>query len=240
LSINDRGQIVGSTYPGGPHGFDLAPDFFKEFTTRNGLSINRYWREAVSRAGEVRSDRKTIPMLGALVTHANIERLLRVVEYGQRQLSEPPIIVSVPPQNRHWGATSLLRDAMSALLGRKVSLEGPELDEPDRTICVMAGRPPKYLEYAFDRVETIETIALPPALELLVMPQVCVYALVHAPIGLQSGIAAPLGFASFDKAILKRTHSLLLDGVIRYMKDVTLRSRIERAMSEISDEAAAG
>ena len=45
---------------------DLAPDFLKEFTTKNGLSVNRYWREAVSRAGKVRSDRKTIPMVGTL------------------------------------------------------------------------------------------------------------------------------------------------------------------------------
>jgi hypothetical protein len=61
---------------------DLAPEFFKEFTTRNGLSVNRYWREAVSRADDVRSDRRTIPIVGAMANHANIGRLVRLVDYS--------------------------------------------------------------------------------------------------------------------------------------------------------------
>jgi len=68
------------------------------------------------------------------------------------------------------------------------------------------------------------------------MPQVCVCALVHAPLGSTSGTAAPLGFASFDDAVLNRTHSLLADKVIRYVKDNTLRSAIEQAMSETHKE----
>jgi hypothetical protein len=217
---------------------DLAPEFFKDFTTRNGLSVNRYWREAAARAGEVRSDRKTIPMVGALANHANIERLLRVVEYGQRQSVQPTVIFWVPPQNLYWGATSLLRDTL-AVLRRKLRAEAIDLDDTDpRSICVTPGKPAKYLEQAFDKIELIDTVGLAPALEVLVVPQVCVCALVHAAIGSSSGTAAPLGFASFDGAVLDRAHSLLADRVIRYVKDNALRSEIERAMFETAEGAA--
>jgi hypothetical protein len=193
----------------------------------------------VSRAGEVRSDRKTIPMVGALASQANIERLLRVVDYGQRQSPQPTLVLSVPPQNRYWGATSLLRDAL-AVLRRKLSAEVAELDETDmRSICVILGKPAKYLEFAFDRIEPIDTINLAPALEILVIPHVCVCALVHAAVGSASGTAAPLGFASFDSVVLDRAHSLLADRVIRYVKDETLRSGIERAMFETAEEPSA-
>lgn len=218
---------------------ELAPDFFKEFTTRTGLSVNRYWREAVSRAGEVRSDRKTIPMVGALVSQANIERLLRVVEYGQRQSSQAAVILSVPPLNRFWGATSLLRDAL-AVLRRKLRAEASDLDETEpRSVCLIIGKPARYLELAFDRAEAVDSTGLAPNLELLVLPNVCVCALVHAPVGSASGTAAPLGFASFDGAVVDRTQALLADRVIRYVKDDALRSIIEQAMFETAEEQVA-
>ena len=61
---------------------DCAPDFLKEFTTNAGLSVNRYWREAVGRAGEARIDRKTIPIVGSLCLQENVARLSSIIEYG--------------------------------------------------------------------------------------------------------------------------------------------------------------
>jgi hypothetical protein len=209
---------------------NLAPGFFKDFTIRSGLSVNRYWREAVSRAGEVRTDRRTVPMVGALPTLANVERLLNVIEYGQRQSLEAPIVISVAPQNRHWGATSLLRDAMNAFVRRKPALAADDAEEPDRTICLVAGKAPKYLKYAFDRVESLDATDLPPSLELLLLPNVCACALVHAPIGASNGTAAPVGFASFDSAVLARTHSLLQNCVLRHVQDEFLRSTLEHEL----------
>jgi len=206
---------------------ELAPDFFKDFTIRSGLSVNRFWREAVSRAGDVRTDRRTVPMVGALPTLPNVERLLKVIEYGERQSSEAPMIISVAPQNRHWGATSLWRDAMNVLLKRKPAAD---IDDADRTVCIVIGRPPAYLKHAFDTVESIDRNDLPPALELLLIPNVCACALVHAPIGAPEGMAAPLGFASFDADVLARTHALLEDTVLRYMANEALRSRMEKAL----------
>jgi hypothetical protein len=64
---------------------ELAPDFFKEFTVTSGLTVERYRRKAVSRTGEPRTDRRNVALAGSLFTHGNIERFLRVVDYGLRQ-----------------------------------------------------------------------------------------------------------------------------------------------------------
>jgi hypothetical protein len=215
---------------------DLAPEFLKEFTTRVGLSVNRYWREAVSRAGEVRIDRKTIPMVGAIASLDNIERLLRVVEYGQRQTTIPPSqLISVAPQNRYWGATSLLRDSIS-VLRRKLTSELPSSVEADlRSVCIIAGKPAKYIERAFDRVEVIGTVGHATSLEFILIPNVTACVMVHAPIGSNSGVAAPLGFASFDPVVLDRVQSLILDTTIRYVQDQKLRSEIEQAIEKPAD-----
>jgi hypothetical protein len=95
---------------------DLAPDFFKEFTTRAGLSVTRYWREAITRVGEARIDRPTIAIVGPFYTQANAERLLSILDYGLRahgQQKPPEILLSVAPQVKHWGATTQLRDILA-------------------------------------------------------------------------------------------------------------------------------
>jgi len=71
------------------------------------------------------------------------------------------------------GSASLLRDALT-VLRRKLRAEGADLDETDlRSICAMPGKPRKYLEQAFDRIEPIDTTGLAPGLEVLVVPHVC-------------------------------------------------------------------
>jgi hypothetical protein len=80
---------------------ELAPDFLKDFNTRSGLAINRYWREAVGHAGDPRSDRKTIPMVGPLYTAESAKRLLSVLDYGLRDRGElPDCIFWIAPQVR--------------------------------------------------------------------------------------------------------------------------------------------
>jgi hypothetical protein len=229
LSIATNTEADGSAYQ---TLVDLAPEFLKEFTTRAGLSVNRYWREAVSRAGEPRSDRKTIPIVGALVNQDNIERLLRLIEYGYPQVGNPPaIILSVPPVVPYWGATSVLRDTIS-VLRRKLMPEEPPSDDSDlRSICLVVGKPAKYIEQAFDRTETVGRLGHSASLEFLIVPNIAVCVVVHAPIGCSSGLAAPLGFGSFDPDVLDRVQELLLEAAVRNVENEQLRGEIERAFS---------
>jgi len=39
----------------------------KEFARRDGLAVQRYYREAIARAGDLRVDRKTAPVAGSLL-----------------------------------------------------------------------------------------------------------------------------------------------------------------------------
>lgn len=208
---------------------ELAPEFFKDFTIAAGLSVSRYWREAVARAGEPRADRQTVPVVGSLFTQPNIERLLRVMEYGLRESAPPSIVLSVPPMTKFWGASTLLRDLNSVIRLKLRGADSDDFAEPE-AYCVVTGKIPRYLPPAFDRVTAIEFCGLPTGFELYLIPGVAAVAMVHAPVGAASGVPAPMGFASFDPAVLKRVGDLLLDNVTRYVVDLPSRSIIEDAI----------
>jgi hypothetical protein len=69
---------------------NLAPEFLKDFTRRDGLAVERYYREAITRAGDVRADRKTALIAGSLLLAENRKRLLDVLDYGSRQHVNAP------------------------------------------------------------------------------------------------------------------------------------------------------
>src|SRR6202030_684016 len=66
------------------------PEFLKDFTRRDGLSVERYYRDAITRAGDVRADRKTAPIAGSLLLSENRKGLLDVLDYGSRQHATAP------------------------------------------------------------------------------------------------------------------------------------------------------
>lgn len=186
---------------------EFAPEFLNEFITRTGLAVSRYWREAVGRAGEPRIDRKTIPIVGSPCLQDNIERLLAVIDYGLREkVDAPEFILSVAPQTRNWSATALQRDALS-VIRQKIAQNATSTVQPDiKTICIYAGKPPRYVEKTFDEVRPVDAIELPPGLEILLIGRVAVVAVVHAPIGASTGYPVPLGIASYDSAVLERVY----------------------------------
>jgi hypothetical protein len=191
---------------------DLAPEFLKDFTTRNGLSEVRYWREAVSRAGEPRIDRKTIPIVGSLLLPSNIERLQAVLGYGLKNIDEAPErIYAVAPQVRGWGATTQQRDLLT-LIQETTKRSFPTAVSEFESLCFYAwGKPPKYTATTFDKIQDIRIGDFPKSLELLLVPSVMIVAIVYAPLGAPTGNPAPLGFASFDPLVVDRAQAYLLE-----------------------------
>src|SRR3546814_19713007 len=57
---------------------ELAPEYFQEWTRRDGLSVQRFYRHAFTARGDVRSDRPTTPIVGSLFTADNARRLLEI------------------------------------------------------------------------------------------------------------------------------------------------------------------
>ena len=95
--------------------YSFAPEFLREFTTRDGLSVNRYWREAVGRAGEPRADRPTIPIVGPWGTSGNAKRFGEVLDYGLRARPKAGLsVLSLAPQVPSWGGTTQLRESQEA------------------------------------------------------------------------------------------------------------------------------
>lgn len=214
---------------------ELAPEFFKEFVISSGLSVSRYWREAVSRAGDPRADRPTVAVVGSLLTQGNIERLLRVADYGLRQSTPPRLLLSVPPNTRHWGATTLLREFNGLMRLKMRTTDVEETSEPD-AYCIFTGKPPKYLPHAFDGIILADYFELPSGFELYWAPGVAAVALVHAPIGaMASGMPAPLGFATFDPVVLARIVDLISERVVRFLPDDPRRAAIEAACTTIEE-----
>ncbi|MCA3078884.1 MAG: hypothetical protein ING71_08865 [Rhodocyclaceae bacterium] len=191
---------------------DLAPEFLKEFTTQAGLSVARYWKEAISRTGEPRTDRKTIPIVGSLLLPANIERLQKVLDYGLSNAKvAPTTIFAVAPQKQRWGSTTQQSDLLTLIQEQTALTFSRDIPE-FKTVCMHAwGKPERYLERTFDEIRDIRVSAFPKQLELLLVPGVMVAAIVHAPIGATMGNPVSLGIASFDSLVVDRAYVEVLE-----------------------------
>jgi hypothetical protein len=212
---------------------DLAPDFLKDFARRDGLSVERYYRDAITRTGDVRADRKTAPILGSLLLADNLKRFVDVLDYGSRTRPGPPrFLLWLAPVVPWWGATTLLDDTLTGIRARWGG--GQRADEPAETlqsICLTSPRPPRYVEKAFNLVCTSDIRRCPGPLEILLVPHVGVAVLVHAPIGEPRGYPVPLGFVSFDETVLRRTHEYLLERIDAHLADESLYRRVASALS---------
>ncbi|MFO1036187.1 MAG: hypothetical protein U1E45_05015 [Geminicoccaceae bacterium] len=209
---------------------ELAPDFLKVFVTRAGLNVNRYWREAVGRAGEPRADRKTVPVIGPLYSQANAKRLLDVVEYGLRGGAEQPeFLFSVAPQTPLWGATTQQRDMLS-YLRRGIASIAPASTVELRAVCLFTGKAAWFTDRTFEEVLGADSSDIPPALEIMIVPRIAVAALVHAPIGASSGYAVPLGWASFDESIVARTQAFAADRLWPFVRDRDRHTQLVEAL----------
>jgi len=134
---------------------NLAPEFLKDFTRRDGLAIERYYREAITRAGDVRADRKTAPIAGSLLLSENRKRLLDVLDYGSRQHSGAPrFLLWLVPQVPSWNATTLLDETVAGIRTRWSGQRADGQTDALKSICLTAPRPPRYVEKAFEIVAT--------------------------------------------------------------------------------------
>lgn len=190
---------------------DIASEFLKEFTTRNGLSGQRYLKVVASRAGEFRSDRQTVGIIGPLYLPDNRKRLSAALSLaGPRSTgSDASLVWSIPTQAA-WGASRALETLLVGIRGEAVSqLEGtpPKLREAYAVTC---GKPPRYLGKAFDKVlSRPDNGALPASLEIMLIPQRVVAVSVHVVLGDGRGFPVPLGIMSFDNKVVRRAHHYL-------------------------------
>ncbi len=184
-----------------------APDALKEYTLRGGgLSVERYFREAAARAGEVRADRPTAAIVGSLFLRKNLTTWFDVISYGAQDQAPVNAIVWLTPAVACWGASTRLPDVLREL---KQKFSGVDEEPPPTVAIVQSWSEERQLEHAFDHVAVLSQRPTPAALECLLIPNVACAVLVHAPIRGNHGFPVPLGVMSFDPAVVSRAREII-------------------------------
>lgn len=190
---------------------DVAPEYLKEFTTRNGLSVQRYFRETAARAGELRSDRPTIGIIGPLYLPDNRKRISAALNSAapRGQGFDDSIFWVVPIQGT-WGASRALGTFLDGVKDDAIAqADGAAVSE--RSLFAIAyDRPPRHLTITFQNVLLRPNNgSLPATLEIMLVPQRIVAVTVHAPLVEGRGFPIPVGILSFDPNVVRRTHRYL-------------------------------
>ncbi|WP_324260345.1 hypothetical protein U4960_09155 [Altererythrobacter sp. H2] len=190
---------------------NLAPEYLKEWTRRDGLSVQRFYRHAFTSHGDVRADRPTVPIIGSLFTMENARRLFEIASYGLRKTRHASgAVYWVVPQAPLWGSTSIMAEAIEQFRDRIIRTNEDLAHRQNvESIALTAQRPERWVKEAFTREHGSDGRVFPGGFEMLLVPGAFVAATVHAPIGQQSGLPVPLGFASFDPRVLERAGELL-------------------------------
>ncbi|WP_341631180.1 hypothetical protein [Sphingomonas agri] len=190
---------------------DLAPEYLKEWTRRDGLNVQRFYRHAFTSQGDIRVDRQTAPVVGSIFTEENARRLFEVASYGLRRTKRASTALFwVVPQAPKWGSTAIMSEMIDQIRDQMVRTNDDlAVRRPVQAISLSVGSPERWLREAFDRCHQSDSRVLPAGFEMLLVPGAFVAASVHAPVGQQSGIPVPLGFVSFDERVVERAAVLL-------------------------------
>jgi hypothetical protein len=217
---------------------ELATEYLKEWTRRDGLNVQRFYRHAFTSHGDVRADRQTVPIVGSLFTMENARRLFDVANYGLRKTRHAAAAVYwVVPQVPLWGGTTIMAEAVEQFRERVMRTnEDLAVRQNVETIALTAVRSERWVREAFTREQGASGKIFPSGFEMLLVPGAFVAATVHAPIGPPSGLPVPLGFASFDPRVLARAGQLLEANAESFKLGDTLMRNLVAPLSPIPTE----
>ena len=191
--------------------FDLAPEYLKEYKTRSGLSVPRFFRETAARVGELRVDRPTVGLVGPLYSPENSKRIFDAMGYAARlkaDLGAGPILWLVP-NFPTWGASRALNTFLERIASEN-DVSVTRIKSTRSEIAITCGKPHKHVLKAFQKVLLrADNGSIPNSLEMLLVPRRMVAVTVHAPIGIGRGFPVPLGLLSFEPDVVERAHQYL-------------------------------
>ncbi len=193
----------------------IAPDYLKDYSTRSGFSSLRYFKELAGRAGELRRDRPTVGMVGAIYQAENIERIRAAIGYSKgHAASEIESFLWVVPKQATWGSARSLTDLLEVLSKEDVEVDGTGRKLERAAILIEEGKPQWRLTKTSQPLYSRpNTGAIPGSLEILLIPGKVAAVVVHAPITEDRGFPIPLGVLTFDAQILRRVHQYLLENL---------------------------
>jgi hypothetical protein len=199
----------------------IAEDYLKEYRTRSGLSVSRYFKEMTQRAGEVRVDRPTIGIVGPLYAPGNIERIIKALETANTRSAAlgGEQLVWVIPKISTWGMSKGVEKLLERVTGERRSKDDQGNKTARGDTAITLGKPSGHARKIFETILIRDDDgAIPDALEILLIPQQVVAVIVHAPIGLERGFPVPLGILSFDSKVLETAREYLVDRLPQFLK----------------------
>lgn len=185
---------------------EVGKEALSGFVSDGRVRRDAFVRNAMRRAGELRIDRPTVPIVGTLFTDANRQRLRKALEYAHsRAVSSPGMIVWQVPALARWGATRRLPQTLDMI--QELVGDG---EVESTTIAMAVDRPPRHLVNGFDVVigSRATNFGL-AALELLLVPGHVAAIIVHSAVGHGASYPIPFGIISFDDVVVDRTREVL-------------------------------
>lgn len=200
---------------------DLAPDYLKDYKTRSGLSVTRFFNETAIRAGELRIDRPTVGIIGPLFSPENSTRIFDAMEYVDQHEPEENAgsFIWVVPSSSTWGTSRALSTFLERFANESNGSATVKNKASRGDIAITCGKPQKHLVKVFQKVLLrADNGSIPSALEILLVPRRLVAVTVHAPIGIERGFPVPLGVLSFDPDVVGRAHQYLRTQLPQYLE----------------------
>jgi hypothetical protein len=192
---------------------NIAPEYLKEYVNRSGFAALRYFKELAGRAGELRSNRPTVGIVGALYQPENIERIKIAIGYAKdRSTLGRDAFVWVVPKQSAWGAARSFLELLEILAKEGMGVDGTGRKLERASIVIEEGKP----QWRLTKTSAIpycrpNTGAIPSSLEILLIPGKIAAGAVHAPVAEDRGFPIPLGILTFDAAVVRRVHRYLTD-----------------------------
>lgn len=193
----------------------IAPEYLKEYRNRSGFASLRYFKELAGRAGELRSNRQTVGIVGALYQPENIERIKTAIGYAMdRPAFSNENFLWVVPKKTAWGAARALIELLDVLAKEGLGIDGTGRKRERAAILIHDGKPEWRLTKTSAPIYCRpNTGAIPSSLEILLIPGKVAAVVVHAPVTDDRGFPIPLGVLTFDTQILRRVHQYVLDSL---------------------------
>jgi hypothetical protein len=228
--IEDRGEVVESCaaflaglsrdrHRGDATGLNLlsevAPEFIASFARGGEISPTLLLRRGLG--SKTSTEIPSVPaftdaIAGSLFTNANFRKVTDTLRNAaDLRKKRPGACIWLVPQVSAWGTTRVLPVMLDHITDRLASddLQSPEEELP-RSIALVAGRPPNHLNEAFDLVVSGHDVAaIPPGLEILLVPGLIAAICIHVPMEAARAFPVPIGILTFDDHVIERIRSVL-------------------------------
>lgn len=220
VELDDRSEIIQScatlvrsirTQPGNDQSsidrmVAVAPDQLSRFVKGGDFDSGAFLRTTVRQAGELRSDRQTVRIVGSIWTEGNRSRFASALQYArERSSTKPQMLIWARPSVPYWGMTMRLPEMLAAV---SKAFSPPEAHSQIRAIVINEREAPKSLQKTFNAIVPVFPKIGHGALELFLVPHHLAFVSVRLS-GTDGGYPTPLGILSFDTEVVRRVHTLV-------------------------------